>query len=160
LPGSSFGKSKSTLEPRLGLHVQLLPPPEHASEPPAMLISVVNLGLVDVWLSRRFAFNYPEAPPPFRDVWLEIKDRATGRPSPFSGEAHVGFTSPDSLVVLGPGQSVGSWLSLGPIFGMTRGRAYEVTVHWRNELPDRKLPPKGVVPFSGELKGAPVIVEY
>lgn len=160
MPGSGFGRQETNREARLRLNVQLLPPLEDTSEPPALLVSVLNLGLEGVWLSRRFAFNYSEAPPPFRDLWLEVKDRATGKLSPFSGEARVGFTDRASLVVLDPGQSVGTWLSLGPIFGMVHGHSYEVTVKWRNVIPERLRPPRGAIAFSGELVAARLIVEY
>ena len=160
MSGSSVAGQKPKTEPRLQLHAELLPSAVHTTEPPALLVSVVNLGLGDAWLSRRFAFNYAEAPLPFRDLWLEIKDRGTGKLSPFSGEVHVGFTSPESLLVLGPAESVGTWLSLGPIFGMVHGRSYELTVHWRNGIPDGKRPPRGVIQFTGELVAAPVVVEY
>ena len=158
-PTGSIAKEKTTAGLGLQLHVQFLPP-EDTQQIPAILVSVANVGLADVWVSRRFAFNAPDAPLPFRDVWLEIKDRATGQQSSFSGEARVGFTSPQSLAVLGPAQAVGTWISLGPIFGMVHGRTYEIKAHWHNEMPAEKLPPKGVSSFSGELVAAPLVVKY
>jgi len=43
---------------------------------------------------------------------------------------------------------------------MIHGRTYEIKAHWRNEVPEGIHPPKDVLPFSGELVSAPLVVEY
>jgi hypothetical protein len=164
-PGASAGEPVD-LTPRLSLNVEVVPPAEPGKSPPSLLVSIINQGWSFVWVSRRFAFNYAEAPAAYRDMWLVVRDQASGEIVPFNGEVRVGAASRDWYIALDPGSSVGRVLPLDGIFGFERGHRYDVTVHWHDGGPESGHPPKRrepifrARPFDGELVSQTVTVRY
>ena len=129
------------------------------AEKPVLLISLLNEGKKDLWLTRRLVDNAPESPAAFRELWFDVRE-VGGPPLQFSCSVRVGSAPLESYVRLERGQSIGGVVSLGFCYKFAKGRRYEIVPHWQDSGPASSNPPKGAVSAGHEITAPAVVIDY
>jgi hypothetical protein len=128
-------------------------PGNRSHERPWLLVTLVNRGDRDVWVSRRMALNGPDAPDPYRDLWLEVRD-IEGRPVVFMCAVRIGSASHRHYIRLEPGKAIGQLLDLASCYSVVPGKRYEIVAHWHDMGPESEKPAKGALKTNGELQAS------
>jgi hypothetical protein len=117
-------------------------------------LELANWSGRELWVNKRMAWNYEDAPGIWREITLEVWDGA-GHVVPYVCKSHIGDAGPVDYVVLFSSEFVGRTLKLDCL-ELKSGTKYKLVAHYRDSNTSVK-PPGGLFPrLDWEVVSNPV----
>jgi hypothetical protein len=126
-----------------------------AGEPVEVEAVLQNSGDQPLWVNKRLLLNSAFAPPPFREVSLDVRGPDEGQEVRFICKIRAGEALPKDYVVLKAGEKLSAPLPL-KCFDLSKEGVYTVTAHYADGNPKVPPPPAGETHLSQPLTSSPV----
>lgn len=137
------------LEAKLPRHVF------RVGEPIDCSILLRNVSEQHLWTNCRMLFNSVHAPPPCREVWVDIQTTA-GKRLAFQTKIRAGNAQTSNYRLLLPAETFTCILDLGEAFDLTMPGTYAFIVNYQDGHPEPPNPPQGAVLFRNHVRSAPI----
>ena len=107
-------------------------------------VTLQNGGRQPAWVNKRLAWNGPNVPKPFREVWFRVQD-ADKNELPFLCKIKIRFPEAGDYLSLPAGESVSKNIRLSSCYDLKSGASYLVKAFYQDGNAEPPEPAHGAV---------------
>lgn len=121
-------------------------------------VKLRNAGTAALWVNGRLLLNSEYAPPPFRELWLDIQRVDDGTHVEFNCKVRAGPATDADYRVLKPAEAITVQIPLVQCFDIRTPGTYRVQAYYHDGRQDPPNSPSGASPLSTQLMSQPITV--